>query len=142
MLRRVFENDFNIGFSSPSCDVCSTCEVLKNKQKIVKDPQELQSLKVQLCVHKIRAKRFFELVKTSPENSLTICFDLQQIQCLPKTPIQESFYLRQIGLYAFCVTDIPTKEPHHLDRKSGQKRIYRNSVCSFDVPEFCRFIGS
>ncbi|CAG5019320.1 unnamed protein product [Parnassius apollo] len=60
MFRRVFENDFNIGFSSPSCDVCSTCEVLKNKQKIEKDPQELQSLRVQIRVHKIRAKRFFE----------------------------------------------------------------------------------
>lgn len=130
MFRRVFENDFNIGFSSPSCDVCSTCEVLKNKQKIEKDPQELQSLKVQLRVHKIRAKRFFELVKTSPENSLTICFDLQQIQCLPKTPIQESFYLRQIGLYAFCVTDIPTKEPHFFIWTENQAKKGSTEIAS------------
>lgn len=130
MFRRVFEKDFNIGFSSPSCDICSTCELLKNKQKVEKRPEELESLKIQLRIHKIRAKRFFELAKEKPENSVTFCFDLQQIQCLPKTPIQESFYLRQIGFYNFCVTDMETKNPHFFTWTEDQARKGSSEVAS------------
>lgn len=42
---------------------------------------------------------------------VTYCFDLQQVQVLPKVPIQEAFYAQQLSFYAFCVTDIPCKTP-------------------------------
>lgn len=42
---------------------------------------------------------------------MTLCFDLQQVQPLPKLSIGEAFYKRQITLYAFCVTDPGLKNP-------------------------------
>lgn len=32
----------------------------------------------------------------------TFCFDLQQLQCLPKTPVNDAFYLRPISYYSLC----------------------------------------
>lgn len=112
MFRRVFEKDFNIGFSSPASDICSTCLLYKNKLKIEKDPNQIAALKGEYAFHKIRAKAFTSHMKRKPENSLSLCFDLQQVQPLPKTPIQESFYLRQISFYSLCITDIDTQHPY------------------------------
>ncbi|KAK9679418.1 hypothetical protein QE152_g40055 [Popillia japonica] len=46
----------------------------------------------------------------SPE-SLSFCFDLQQVHPLPKTPIQDACYLRQISSSTFCCMDITSKKP-------------------------------
>lgn len=40
--------------------------------------------------------------------SLSCCFDLQQVQVLPKVPIGDDFYV-QVSLYSFCITDISSK---------------------------------
>ncbi|CAH2101231.1 unnamed protein product [Euphydryas editha] len=44
-------------------------------------------------------------------DSLTFCFDLQQVQPLPRTPIQDAFYARQISLYNFCVVPMDSRKP-------------------------------
>lgn len=99
-------NDFNIGFSSPASDVCTSCTLWNNKIKIEKDPLKKQVAIIEKRVHKLRAKCFYSLMKTEVPNSKTFCFDLQQQQPLPKTPIQEAFYSRQISLYNFCVMPV------------------------------------
>ncbi|CAG5016854.1 unnamed protein product [Parnassius apollo] len=45
------------------------------------------------------------------EDSISYCFDLQQIQPLPKAPVQEAYYLRQIGFYNFCIVDLKELKP-------------------------------
>lgn len=67
---------------------------------------------VEKRIHKKRAQAFYDLLKTNVEGSLSLAFDLQQIQPLPKTPIQEAFYARQINLYNLCITDLKTKDPY------------------------------
>lgn len=57
-------------------------------------------------MHKLRANCFYESFKSCPPNSVSHCFDLQQQQPLPKTPIQEAFYSRQISLYNFCIAPV------------------------------------
>lgn len=49
-------------------------------------------------------------MKERPENTLSFCFDLQQVQVLPKLPIQEAIYARQLA-YFFCITDLDSVDP-------------------------------
>lgn len=65
----------------------------------------------QLRIYKLRANTFYTRMKQTSPNSLSFCFDLQQIHSLPKTPIQDAFYLRQISLYAFCCVNVKSKNP-------------------------------
>lgn len=50
-------------------------------------------------------------MKQDSADSFTYCSDLQQVQVLPKAPIQEAFYAQQLAFYVFCVTDIPCGTP-------------------------------
>lgn len=62
-------------------------------------------------MHTKSAKAFYESMRNPPENSYTFCFDLQQVQPLPRTPINDSFYSHQVSLYNFCCVDIKAKMP-------------------------------
>lgn len=46
----------------------------------------------------------------NPVQSVSYCFDLQQVQVLPKVPIQDAFYAQQLSFYCFCVTDVNIKK--------------------------------
>lgn len=111
MFRRVFVTDFNISFSSPASDCCAKCTRLTYLIKKEKDEQKKNDLKMEKIVHKKRANAFYDLLKANPPNSLTFCFDLQQVQPLPRTPINDAFYSQQISLYVFCCVDSGSKHP-------------------------------
>lgn len=112
MFQRIFCNEFNIGFRGPATDVCSMCVRLRAQIKSCKVASEKQELMLQLIVHKRRSKAFFEALREpDQEDSITYCFDMQQVQPLPKTPISEAFYARQISLYNLCITDVATQNP-------------------------------
>lgn len=108
---RIFNNNFNIAFGSPATDVCGFCVRTQTAISISKDKNEIDKLKTSLRVHKVRAKQFFKLMKDKPEPSASYCFDLQQVQVLPKVPIQDAFYAQQLSFYCFCVTDVDIKSP-------------------------------
>jgi hypothetical protein len=112
MFRKIFVTEFNIGFKSPASDTCSTCCLLKEKIKNAPlGSHERMRLMVEKRVHTQRAKAFYAHMKENVPDSTTFCFDLQQIQPLPKCPIQEAFYARQVNFYNLCVTDLATKHP-------------------------------
>lgn len=111
MFRKVFLTKFNIGFSSPASDTCSQCTRLKHLVRSEKDQAKKNTYITEYRVHKKRAKAFYELSKEDPENSLTFCFDLQQVQPLPRTPISDAFYSQQISLYSFCCVAMNSKNP-------------------------------
>lgn len=50
-------------------------------------------------------------MKETPEGSVSFCFDLQQVQTLPKIPISEAFYARQLSFYALSITSVDSKAP-------------------------------
>nr|CAH7757749.1 unnamed protein product [Callosobruchus chinensis] len=110
MFKNVFYNNFNIGFKSPACDVCGTCLNLKHAISKETGAQRIKSL-TDLRVHKLRANAYYKLAKETPPKSITFCFDLQQVHPLPKTLIQDVFYLRQISFYAFFCVDMDSKHP-------------------------------
>lgn len=108
---RVFNNHFNIAFGSPATDVCGFCVRTQTLISNCKEKTEVDRLKTSLRVHKLRAKQFFKLMQEQLPNSVSYCFDLQQVQILPKVPIQDAFYAQQLSFYCFCVTTIDIKKP-------------------------------
>ncbi|CAG4939191.1 unnamed protein product [Colias eurytheme] len=111
MFYDIFYKDFNIGFSCPSSDACNVCTLWSNKIKNECDPAKKQILMVEKRVHKLRANAFYQYMKDEVEGSISFCFDLQQVQPLPRTPIQDAFYSRQVSLYNFCIVDLKSKKP-------------------------------
>lgn len=106
MFRQVFCRDFNIGFRAPSSDVCSYCTMLDNTIKKA-TPAEKQELFTSKRIHKLRAKCFYDMLREPiKEDELKLCFDMQQVQPLPRTPIQQAYYSRQLGLYNVCIVDV------------------------------------
>ncbi|KAF2889918.1 hypothetical protein ILUMI_16255 [Ignelater luminosus] len=95
------ESHYSRRFGTPFTDVCSYCERLNNKIKQANDAN----------IHRVRAKQFNLLMKEEDADTTTFCFDLQQIQNLPKIPIQKAYYSLQIAFYSFCIVDINAKEP-------------------------------
>lgn len=59
-----------------------------------------------------KLQQFYFLMKEERDNEVTYCFDLQQVQNIPKLPIQKSFYSLQLAFYCFCVVDRHSKNPN------------------------------
>lgn len=112
MFRKIFIGEFNIGFSSPASDICSKCNRLKQQYNIETNEEKKMQLLLEYRVHRKRASAFYSLAKETPERSITFCFDLQQVQPLPRTPIGDAFYAHQISLYAFCCVGMSSRNPN------------------------------
>ncbi|GBM58495.1 hypothetical protein AVEN_212751-1 [Araneus ventricosus] len=56
-------------------------------------------------IHKLTANAFYSIMKEDTDESVvSLCFDLQQIQQLPKTNIQDAYYLKQFNFYSLSIT--------------------------------------
>ena len=107
----IFSTEFNLGFGNPATDTCSYCMRMTHLLKTVTDEREKTKLKTELSVHKMKSDAFYKLMKKKLPNTASFCFDLQQVQPLPKLSIGESYYSRQVSCYAFCITDLHNKSP-------------------------------
>ncbi|KAK4872958.1 hypothetical protein RN001_014987 [Aquatica leii] len=96
-----------------SCTI-GYCIRTQNQINIAKAKSDKRRLKMELNVHEVRAKQFHKLMNETPANGLTFCFDLQQVQVLPKMPIQETFYAQQVALYIFLYCWKHFSKSHHL----------------------------
>lgn len=96
---KVFQTKFNLSFGSPKTDVCSFCDLTKSQIRSSKDLREKASLTTQYRLHKLRAKKFYDLLKTTDANVIKVSFDMEQNQPLPKLRVSEVFYARQIWVY-------------------------------------------
>jgi hypothetical protein len=108
---RIFSNEFNIGFKSPASDICSLCQRLGNSIKREKDITKKQNFIMEKRIHNLKAKTFYTLMRENIPETKTYCFDMQQVQPLPKTPINDAFYLRQISYYTLCIVGQDSKNP-------------------------------
>lgn len=145
--RKIFCNEFNIGFGSSASDLCSFCFRKKNELKRC-DNSDKAKIMTELRIHKLRAKQFRLLMNEQTEDSIHFCFDMQQVQCLPKLPIGEAFYLRQLAYYCFCVTDIKSEDPVFYTWSEDAAGRGANEVSSalvdflnkYQFPENCKII--
>ena len=97
--KRIFYMDFNLGFGNPRSDVCSFCTSLIEAVSCEKDPCEKQRKITELRVHRLRAKKFHQLIAEKKPGVINVTFDMQQNQPLPKLSIGEVFCARQVWLY-------------------------------------------
>lgn len=102
---QIFVTKFNLGFGNPRSDVCSFCELKGteiNRPGVERNEQI--KLETELRVHKLRAKKFYELLnQKEDEGIIKVCFDMQQNQPLPKLSISDVYYMRQIWLYNLTI---------------------------------------
>ena len=66
-------------------------------------------------LHRRRARKFYDLLNDTGDTSVTVCFDMMQNLSLPKTPIGQAYYSRQLSLYVFAVVV-------HRGRGNGQPK--------------------
>ncbi len=124
--KNVFYKNFNLGFGVPGTDRCSACAAyekqinsgenvaeLKLQYKLVKKPaaESMDEFLMGECVkvifvsysrlHRIKAAKFHQMVRESKEkcDTLTVIFDMQQNQPLPKTGLNDEYYRRQLWFY-------------------------------------------
>lgn len=111
MFKTIFRTKFNIGFTSPASDSCALCNRLKHKIKITQGTLEKNEHILELRIHKKRANAFYELMREEVPESLSFCFDMQQVQPLPRTPINDAFYAQQINFYILTCVDLQSNNP-------------------------------
>ena len=112
----VFSKDFDLGFGHPATDACSDCAKYKLK---ITDPNLTQTEKkmetASFILHRRRARVFYDLLGRVAEDHVTVCFDMMQNMVLPKTPIGQAYYSRQLYMYQLGVV------VHH-----GEKSLQTN----------------
>lgn len=101
--RHVFNTNFNIGFSAPSVDECSSCLELKQRIDIEKNEAEKSQLTFKLLLHQKQAKCFFDYLKDKPDDCFILSFDCQKNLVLPKLSDQIAYYSRQLYCYNLSV---------------------------------------
>lgn len=114
---QIFHYNFNLSFGTPKTDICSRCELYKIKIAAGENEQEN---KVQLQLHRLRAKKFFQLLSEARDDRrvMAIAFDMEQNQPLPKTNVSEAYYSRQLWLYNLGIVI------HSSKQTRGHVRLY------------------
>lgn len=133
--RGIFRNifaEYNIGFRSPASDTCTFCTRITYQIKHERDLNKKAKLMAEKRIHTLRGKAFYESLRTPDSaNTMTFCFDLQQVQPLPKTPIQEAYYSRQISFYNFCIVNQKSLDPYFytwIESQSGRGSLEVSSA--------------
>jgi hypothetical protein len=91
----------------------------------------------EFMVHKCRGSKFYKAMKDCTEACqkdecvLGLCFDYMQNLPLPKIPVQDVFYLRQLWVNVFCVHNMKTRKYVMYVYHEGTARKGPNEVCSF-----------
>lgn len=135
-----FNEHFNLSFGQPQVDTCCTCEGLKVK---IKSPHLNDVAKrtavAELAVHVRRSKKFYSCIKKDVEdakekqncNVLSLAIDYMQNISLPKIPVQELFYMRQLTVSLLSIHDIKKNTATIYVYHEGQAKKSPDETCSF-----------
>lgn len=117
-----FKNNFNYPFGRPQVDTCCKCEELNLKIKSLHLNVAKRTAVAELLVHRRMSKEFYNTLKyersedgVKETNVLSLAFDYMKTLSLPRLPIQELYYLRQLSVNIFSIHDI----------KSSTSKIYQ-----------------
>lgn len=135
-----FNSNFNLSFGQPQVDTCCTCKELtvKIKSPHLNDVAKRAAV-AEKIVHKRRAKKFYNRIQqdvTDAKNKmncnvLSLAIDYMQNISLPKIPVQELFYMRQLTVSLFCIHDIKKNVATIYLYHEGEARKSPNETCSF-----------
>ncbi|KAL2098322.1 hypothetical protein ACEWY4_007529 [Coilia grayii] len=100
----VFRHSFNLVFGHPATDACSSCAKFQFR---VKDPSlgedEKRRETAMYILHRRRARVFYDMLGKVEHDAVTVCFGMMQNLVLPRTPIGQAYYSRQLYMYVFGV---------------------------------------
>lgn len=109
----VFRSKFNLGFGHPATDTCSTCAAHNQRVHDESIPvPERQLEAASFLLHRRRARTFYDRMNLCPDSSVTVCFDMMENLVLPKSPIGQTYYSRQLYKYIFGVVVHQGKDSH------------------------------
>nr|CAD7401757.1 unnamed protein product [Timema poppensis] len=111
--RNTFNENFNIGFDAPYTDKCSTCTRLEYQIANENDNNKKEDLNIEFKGHKIRAERFYEILRKKNDDELVISYDCQKNLVLPKIPDQAAYYKSQLYLYNFTICEGVSTSPQN-----------------------------
>lgn len=132
--RKIFSEEFNIGFFKPKKDLCSSCEAYKNssqeEKETKKDAFEVHIQEKQLA----RKEKDMDKNMVSPEDRIVCSYDLQAVIPLPNGNVSTFYYKSKLNVYNFTIFDIHNKQGYsyiwnETIAKRGADEI---STCVFD----------
>jgi hypothetical protein len=136
---KYFKDNFSLSFEQPQIDTCITCEKLMVKIRSPILPENAKRVaSAEFMVHKRCGSKFYKAMEDCTEACqkdklvLGLCFDYMQNLPLPKIPIQDVFYLRQLWVNVFCVHNMKTRKSvmYVYHEGVGTARKGANEVCS------------
>ncbi|KAK4884780.1 hypothetical protein RN001_001051 [Aquatica leii] len=135
---KFFKQNFELHFGSPQVDVCNTCEDLSLKIKNPKLNAQAKRVAVaEKIVHQRRAKKFYSTLNTTTEECqqredlAAFCFDFMQNLQLPEFPTQDKFYLSQLTVSLFSITNLKTQKSFFYIYHEGQAAKGPNELRMF-----------
>ncbi|XP_046684658.1 uncharacterized protein LOC124370417 [Homalodisca vitripennis] len=134
-----YHDNFNYPFGRPQVDVCSTCEELNIK---IKSPNLNDVAKraavAELLVHKAKSKKFYSALQheqseegKNEKHVLSLAFDYMKTISIPKLPVQELYYMRQISVNVFGIHNLKDNKTTIFLYHEGVAKKPPNEVCSF-----------
>uniref|UniRef100_A0A1B6L2H9 DUF7869 domain-containing protein n=3 Tax=Cicadellinae TaxID=33370 RepID=A0A1B6L2H9_9HEMI len=134
-----YHDNFNYPFGRPQVDVCSTCEELNIK---IKSPNLNDVAKrvavAELLVHKAKSKKFYSALQheqseegKNEKHVLSLAFDYMKTISIPKLPVQELYYMRQISVNVFGIHNLKDNKTTIFLYHEGVAKKSPNEVCSF-----------
>lgn len=113
--RKVFVTYFNISFRTPATDACSECIRFHGLIQACKENDEKLELMTKFRVHKLKAKAFYNDLKTPENNTVKLSFDCQKNMLLPRVPDQSAYFSRQLYFYNFIICEGHSKSQQTHD---------------------------
>ena len=108
---KIFNEEFNIGFSYPHSDTCERCDLLKVAIESAQTEEERGRLQTELASHHEKAAQGYQSLLSDSEKSkadttsVVFMFDLQQNLPVPTLTQGPMFYMRQLWVYNFGIHD-------------------------------------
>ena len=99
LYRKIFNEEFNLGFGYPRSDTCELCDQLKIASDSAQSSDEHRLLMTELSEHHEKASQGYQSLRSDPQHSKTdpttcvITFDLQQNLPVPTLTHGAMFYL-------------------------------------------------
>ena len=109
LYRKIFNEEFNLGFGYPRSDTCELCDLLKISIDNAQTDEERDRIQVELATHHEKAAQGYQSLRSDSkkckgdDDSLVITFDLQQNLPVPTLSHSSMFYLRQLWVYNFGI---------------------------------------
>lgn len=111
LYRKIFNEEFNIGFGYPRSDTCERCDLLKVAIESAQTEEERSGLQTELASHHEKAAQGYQSLRSDSEkckadaSSVLFTFDLQQNLPVPTLTHGPMFYMRQLWVYNFGIHD-------------------------------------